>query len=267
LLANDVLSLNATSAEFVAQSSQAHIRRQQRSRRVFAAIAALMTVIASIAVYQWRIARTSEASELVARKAAEEDKKIAEVAQRNAEEAQTSAELAQGESESNVLVLESLQRVDQRPALGVAIAMEAFVVSGSPVLGREQALAQSVASFSPGQVDATTVEGHASWALGVAYSPDGTQLATTSEDQTIKLWDLETATNTTTLQGHTNMVPGVAYSPDGTQLATTSNDQTARLWQIRPTQKLCEEIQPFVSRAELEEIIRRLPTDCNGYGP
>ncbi|MGH3889237.1 MAG: WD40 repeat domain-containing protein, partial [Pseudonocardiaceae bacterium] len=76
----------------------------------------------------------------------------------------------------------------------------------------------------------STLEGHTDWVWGVAFSPDGTQLATASDDGTARLWDPATGQHRSTLQGHTSGVRGVAFSPDGTQLATASDDGTARLW-------------------------------------
>jgi WD40 repeat protein len=64
----------------------------------------------------------------------------------------------------------------------------------------------------------------------VAFSPDGTTLATASTDRTARLWEAATGTCRTTLSGHTDQVLGVAFSPDGTTLATASTDRTARLW-------------------------------------
>jgi NACHT domain/WD domain, G-beta repeat/Pentapeptide repeats (8 copies) len=72
--------------------------------------------------------------------------------------------------------------------------------------------------------------GHTGAVLGVAFSPDGAQLATASDDATARLWDTATGAARLTLQGHTRGVGGVAFSPDGAQLATASDDATARLW-------------------------------------
>jgi hypothetical protein len=67
----------------------------------------------------------------------------------------------------------------------------------------------------------------------VAFSPDGTLLATASRVGTPRIWDLATGANPetrATLQGHAIWVTGVAFSPDGTLLATASHDGTARIW-------------------------------------
>jgi WD40 repeat protein len=64
----------------------------------------------------------------------------------------------------------------------------------------------------------------------VAFSPDGTHLATASEDKTAKVWDTASGREIRTLAGHTAGVVGVAFSPDGTRLATASKDKTAKVW-------------------------------------
>jgi WD40 repeat protein len=73
--------------------------------------------------------------------------------------------------------------------------------------------------------------GHTGEVYGVAFSPDGTLLATTSSDQTARLWRTSDGTLIHTLTGHTSHVYAVTFSPDGTRLATASHDQTARLWE------------------------------------
>ncbi len=64
----------------------------------------------------------------------------------------------------------------------------------------------------------------------VVFSPDGTTLASGSQDKTIQLWDINTRSHLKTLTGHEEGVAAVVYSPDGSTLASGSQDGTIRLW-------------------------------------
>jgi len=76
--------------------------------------------------------------------------------------------------------------------------------------------------------------GHTNMVTCVVFSPDGSRIATTSWDRTIKLWDAATGRELLTLRGHTGGVVCVAFSPDGRRLASGSNDKTARVWDAWP---------------------------------
>jgi WD40 repeat protein len=64
----------------------------------------------------------------------------------------------------------------------------------------------------------------------VAFSPDGTLIATASGDGTARTWETATGRQITTFAGHNRTVSAVAFSPDGTLIATGSDDNTARTW-------------------------------------
>jgi WD40 repeat protein len=75
-------------------------------------------------------------------------------------------------------------------------------------------------------------QGHTGWVQSLAFSPDGTTLASGSHDHTIRLWDRQTGQCLKTLRGHTGCVQTLAFSPDGMTLASGSHDHTIRLWNL-----------------------------------
>ncbi|MEG4207732.1 AAA-like domain-containing protein, partial [Microcoleus sp. Pol7_A1] len=78
-----------------------------------------------------------------------------------------------------------------------------------------------------------SLQRHSKSVNSVAFSRDGKILASASDDNTIKLWNLQTQTEIKTLTGHSNEVYSVVFSPDAKTLASASSDKTIKLWNLQ----------------------------------
>jgi WD40 repeat protein len=78
---------------------------------------------------------------------------------------------------------------------------------------------------------APSLKGHRGVVTAIAYSPDGSQLASAGEDQLIKVWDATTGQEIATLYEE---LPALclAFSPDGQWLVAGSEDGTMKIWAV-----------------------------------
>lgn len=82
------------------------------------------------------------------------------------------------------------------------------------------------------QNEGATLEVDAPAAIrGIAWSPDGTQMAGACADHHVYLWD-ESGTRLQSLEGHTNVVTTVTFSRRGHLLASYGWDGSTRLWDV-----------------------------------
>ncbi|HSH04558.1 MAG TPA: hypothetical protein VLL52_18755, partial [Anaerolineae bacterium] len=71
---------------------------------------------------------------------------------------------------------------------------------------------------------------HSASINSVSWSPDGSQLASASWDNSVIIWDADSGDHALTLSGHWDSVYSVSWSPDGTQLASASADNSVIIW-------------------------------------
>jgi len=87
--------------------------------------------------------------------------------------------------------------------------------------------------LTPGYTNAKleqTIENHADWVFGAAFSPDGKFLLTCSRDKTAKVWDVTAKESVLTFPDHQNPLYGVAVKADGKVGISVGEDNQVRFW-------------------------------------
>lgn len=82
------------------------------------------------------------------------------------------------------------------------------------------------------QTQLTTLRGHSAGVMAVAFTHDGTIVASGGWDGRVILWNALDGSQLAVLVGHTHHVYDVAFSRDGTRLYSASLDGTIRVWGI-----------------------------------
>lgn len=75
-----------------------------------------------------------------------------------------------------------------------------------------------------------TLTHHSSWVTSVAISPNMQTFASSSLDDTIKVWNLTTGEELFAMTGHTRGINAIAISPDSRTLVSGSDDYTIKVW-------------------------------------
>ena len=75
------------------------------------------------------------------------------------------------------------------------------------------------------------MKGHTGSVNSVGFNHDGTKIVSGSDDETIRVWNVDTGECILTLKGHTGNVYSVGFNHDGTKIVSGSFDQTIRVVQ------------------------------------
>ena len=82
-----------------------------------------------------------------------------------------------------------------------------------------------------------SLTGHKGRVLSVAFSPDGRLLASGSDDNTVRLWDVTTGEERTTLCEHNSCVVCIAFLPDQNTVMSCSSEWEVRLCDVATGQQ------------------------------
>lgn len=85
-------------------------------------------------------------------------------------------------------------------------------------------------STAPKPAGIQAMTGHTKAVRAVAFSADGSRLASAGHDGTVIIWDYCTGDELSVLTAHTGGVSTVAFSADGSRLATTGADGKVAIW-------------------------------------
>jgi len=72
----------------------------------------------------------------------------------------------------------------------------------------------------------STLSGHSSWVLGVAFSSDNQHLISSSSDKSVKIWDTKARRCVYTSVEHSDQVWSVRFNYSGTQFVSMSQDKS-----------------------------------------
>ena len=92
--------------------------------------------------------------------------------------------------------------------------------------------AESTTTCDVAQIPPQILEGHGNIVTGVAFSPDGSLVASGSHDSTVRVWDVERKEALKMLKPDFGWVISVAFSLDGRWAAVGSDRGYVAIWEV-----------------------------------
>jgi uncharacterized delta-60 repeat protein len=123
------------------------------------------------------------------------------------------------------------EQVNQNNQQELALLLSINAMQISPVIEAAQIL-QNHTSTNP-----VTRMLHNSGVSSISFSPDGKYVASSSYDNTARIWDTTTGSEVAKLL-HDNLVDDIAFSPDGMKVVSGSTDNTVRIWETSTGKEL-----------------------------
>jgi WD40 repeat protein len=234
--------------KFLADSRRADQRRKWK-RLGWPVAGAAVVALSFVAFLGWKAVDASKRAAEAAREAAtaseratKAEKKLRETAEERERrglgeksEAEHQARLAS----SRELTAAAVQSLGIEPERGLFLALYAALVTSSAdntvIPETEDALHRALQGWRVGRTLARPErippdQRRPVWNL--AFSRDGSRIATASGDGTATTWDVDSGRQIPPVFRHDGSVYGVSFSPDGKRLATSDERGNVRVWDI-----------------------------------
>jgi len=144
------------------------------------------------------------------------------------------------------------------PALGVRLSPTGHLVATTTRQGTPTRPGDTVDVWDPADGrHVAALEGNTGGVMDLAFSADGSRLATASLDGTVRIWDPSSGERLLTLRGHDALVTSVAFSPDGSRLASVGAEGVVRVWSL--------DLDELVDIAENELTRTLTDVECRQY--
>jgi WD40 repeat protein len=104
----------------------------------------------------------------------------------------------------------------------------------------------------------TLETGHSGAVLSVAFSNDSRLIVSGSEDNTVRIWDVQTGKELHQLNAHLHHVTNVTFSNDDSHIVSSSRDGTWILWTLDPKATVISARRDADGRLDTEGITRAI---------
>ena len=221
--------IQASIARHEADAAQRERARRRVLRGAIAA-AAVMTLIAIAALWEWRQAKIEESSAVSRQLAAQSIEDSAAdlgAALRDAVAACERLHTGEAEAALNTALANPQERYILHHKAKIHSAV--FSPDGSRIVTASDDLTARVWDAENGHLLAT-LTGHAGGINSAAFSPDGVHIVTAGSDNQARVWDTNDGHLVVTLNGHAGGINSAVFSPDGKRIVTASDDHFAAVW-------------------------------------